>query len=287
VPRIKLPVLKPDTINAIILKVDSLFGVYLMRDTTKLFHDNKTADFRDFFKGIFMQIESELPLEPVLVSFSAANSSYYGSYSNLFLVYFHDKDDNEKVYQYPFIIDAVSRNASFIKYTHEFDKATAVEKVTNFNNSVRDSLVYLQVMNGLYTRITIPGLEAIKNDPGMNNIAVNKARLTLPIMYGNNYYKPKTIPGQLYVRYKNKNGEKFYVPDLSNGTDYFNGTPDSLKHVYSVNLATFVQSYLRDTEGNYKPELELFLQPSTLSNLILRANGNNKHIRFDFTYTKF
>ena len=155
------------------------------------------------------------------------------------------------------------------------------------NNNVRDSLVYLQVMNGLYTRVKIPGLETLKSNPAMRNVAVNKARLTLPVLYDGSIYKASTIPSQILVRYKDADGEKFYVPDLVKGADYFNGTPDTSKNVYSVNLALYVQTYLRDTENKYKPELELYLLPSASNNAILKANGKLKQFKFDFTYTSF
>ena len=54
--------------------------------------------------------------------------------------------------------------------------------IKHINDGYRDTLSYLQSLNGVYTKIILPGLEKMKNDPSFGKIAVNKARLTVPVV---------------------------------------------------------------------------------------------------------
>jgi hypothetical protein len=90
------------------------------------------------------------------------------------------------------------------------------------------------------------------------------------------------------LRYRTATGVKYVVPDYSVDTyhTFFNGTPDTTANVYTFNIATFVQAYLKNDIGAVKPELELF-QVSGTRNVILKANNSKTPVKFEFTYTKF
>jgi hypothetical protein len=252
-----------------------------------LFYDSINSskpDFKSYFKGLHFQLTS--PGNPILVSLSLAPPSQYGNYSNFFLMYMHGEGGVQK--QFLFILDAGNRNASYNRYSHNFDDAVPEKKIAHINDpDFLDTLTYVQTMNGVYTKIWIPGLEAIKNNPEMNNIAVNKARLVIPVFYDNDVYTSKTIASQLYLKYVTTSGIKNYVPDLNISTSFFDGTPDTTNAVYNLNVATFLQGYLEDKTGLLKPELDLIMLPNSQNNVILKANKSHFPVKFEFTYTKF
>ena len=288
---IPLPALKADTINNIEIKLpDVSFGISLLTDTSKLFHSNNTPDFRSYFKGLQFRINSTA--DPVLVSLSLSNSnSGYllidRYYKNFFVLYYHDADGNSKTSY--FIMDAINRNASFNKFRHNFSTAEAGKKIEHYNDlSVRDTLTYIQSLNGVYTRILLPGLEDLKNSPDLGNIAVNKARLTVPFYVDDEIYTDSKVPRQLYIRYRTQSGNKPIVPDYNIDTyhSFFDGIADTINHVYNFNLATFVQAYLEDTSGEIKPELEI-IQGSGIGNMILKGNASKTPVKFDVAYTRF
>ena len=141
----------------------------------------------------------------------------------------------------------------------------------------------------------MPGLEKLKNDGSLGKVAINRARLVVPI----NFNKTSTetylnsVPLSLRLRYKVKNGTRYDVPDylighVSGYTSYpfFDGTLDSVANVYNFNIPAFVQAYLEDATGNVKPELEIY-QGSGTKNVILNANRNKTPVKFEFVYTKF
>lgn len=281
---IPLPALKADTVNEIEIDIPAAFGTHLIRDTVMLFHSNSKPDFRSYFKGLHFQITS--PEEPVFVSLSIDPPGTYETYSNYFVLFMHDRFSAPV--QFFFIIDAVSRNAAFNTYVHDFEDADPLKKIMHVNEDFHDTVAYVQKMNGIFTKITIPALEQFKNDPLMKNISVNKARLILPVVYDNDIYKPSTLPSQIFLRYVTTSGDKYIVPDYYIGSSvFYDGRADTTANIYKINIATYVQSYLEDQTNTLTPELELYLLPSSENNVILRANGSANPIKFEFTYTRF
>jgi hypothetical protein len=68
-------------------------------------------------------------------------------------------------------------------------------------------------MNGLHTKLMIPGLSDIRQDPEMKNVSINKqGSSSLSIMI-RIFYKPSTLPSQLFLRYITSSGRKYIVPD--------------------------------------------------------------------------
>jgi hypothetical protein len=281
---IQLPVLKPDTINNIVIKLPAGFGNYLTRDTAKLFYSNTKPDFRSFFKGLYFRLYSSS--DPVLVSLSLLPPATMGDYGNALILYMHNEVDVKK--DFLFVLDAVNRNASFNRFSHNFNTASAGKRIKHINDGYRDTLTYLQYLNGVYTKITLPGLESLKNDPAFDKIAVNKARLKVPVYFDGNIYKASTVPSNLRLRYKTKSGYKYDVPDynIDQYHIFFDGTIDTTANVYNFNIASFVQGYLEDATGVIKPELELF-QGAGTRNVILKANNSKTPVKFELTYTKF
>jgi hypothetical protein len=295
-----LPALKADTINNIVMTFypdeDKRFpfAERLFQDTSKLFHSNNQPDFRSYFKGLHFTITSEG--DPIMATLSLANSNdgyliIDRYYKNFFVLYYHDPNDpgeTKPAKTYYFMLDAINRNASFNIINHDFETALPENRIENVNEFVRDTLSYLQNLNGVYTRIVFPGLPVLKADPAFANIAVNKARLTVPYFDDENLFKDATTPRQLYMRYRTSDESKPIVQDynIDQYHSFYDGLVDTTKHVFNFNLATFVQAYLDDKSGKILPELEIF-QASSNRNMIFRANNSASPLKFELTYTRF
>jgi hypothetical protein len=293
VANILLPKLSPDSINqdvGLLLPNKGVeFGNYLIRDTTKLFYNNNIPDFRSYFKGFYFQLDPSS--EPLLLSLSLVYD--LTTYYNYFVLYGHDNDGVEK--DYSFILDAKNANAAYNRYSHDYTTATQGDKMAHVNTTYRDTLSYLQSLNGVYTKISMPGLEKLKSAGTLGKIAVNRARLVVPFKFTSTTttYYAKSLPLSLRLRYKVKNGSRYDVPDYSMGaatTDlthhFFDGTLDSVKNVYNFNIPAFVQSYLEDATNSVPPEVEIY-EASGLNNIILRTSKSKTPLKFEFAYTKF
>jgi hypothetical protein len=284
-----LPPLRTDTINDIDLSLPVEFGSYLIRDQTMLFHSNTKPDFRSFFKGLYFQLTSGS--DPLLISLFLnqpdANSSDHQGSQNFIVLYMHDDAAVQSTYY--FILDAVNRNAGFTLFNHNFAAADPDKRIKHINDGFRDTLSYLQYLNGVYTKISLPGLGVLKNDASfLKNLAVNKARLLVPIYFDGVLYKASTVPSFLVLRYKTSDGTRYIVPDYSidDSHSFFDGTLDSTANQYKFNIASFVQGYFKDNVNGILPELELF-QGTGTKNVILRANKSKTPVKFEFSYTKF
>jgi hypothetical protein len=282
-----LPKLTLDTINTVELKLPNVsFATRLTEDTAQLFYNNNKPDFRAYFKGLYFELLPET--EPLLLTITLIpdNTGYYNNY---FVVYLHD--DQAVAKEYAFVIDAKNKNAAFNKFSYDFSTASLEGNIDGKINKISppgpaDTLSYMQSLDGAYTKITFPGMEKIKNDPDFKNIAVNKARLTIPVFLNNTVYTATNIPSQLYLRYYSKSGTKLIVPDYSISSAFFGGAYDEDANLYNFNIPAFVQEYLGDSTNTIKPELEVF-QGSGSNNVILKANKSKTPVKFQFTYTKF
>lgn len=288
IENILLPDLKADTINNIEIDIPLVFGDTITSDTSMLFHHSTKPDFRSYFKGLLFEITSP-DEQPVFASLSIDPPGTYETYMNYFIIFLHDDANSPR--QYYLILDAISRNAAFNIFKHDYSNAEPDKKIQHINDGYPDTLTFLQKMDGLYTKLSIPGLSDIKNDPAMKNISVNKARIIIPIHYDNILYKPSKLPSLILLRFLTSSGKRYIVPDYyptsSSISTFFDGTPDTINHVYNINIATWMQKYIENNSDTLTTDFQLFLLPSSSNNLILKANNSHTPVKFEFTYTKF
>ena len=298
-----------DTINTVRIDLPPSFGEYLIRKQNMLFYTTKAdeEDFRDYFKGIYLTIPSATAADPFLLEF---DFTYFGDlynygeevydYQNYIVLYL--KDSTGWCDEFRFLLDSRRDNIRFTKIEHDF----SVNVKNTIDYQLVDSLSYVQGLYGAYTTISIPGLEAIKNDPDRARSAVNKAKLIVPVHL---ITSADTVAPLLYMRYVKANGDREIVPDFYIGSNvdnydydyysgdyvvsstsyrsYFDGTLDTEKYVYNFNLSNFVQNYLNDTQDKLKPELEIFLPASNISNVVLKANDSKNPLKFELTLTDY
>jgi hypothetical protein len=281
-----LPSLKADTVNDIVVTFDTAFGGHLTRDRLMGFMSTTRSDFRSFFKGLDFEIVPSA--KPVFISLSIASVTSSGTPVNYFSVYTHN--GYQVVSSYDFLIDAQHTSAKYNLFSHTFSDAEPGKEIQHINDGYEDNYSYLQNMNGVYTRIEIPSLKALKSDPDLKNIAINKARLIIPFVVDTtkDVIYSKTIPSTIYMRFVDSKGKKILVSDYSVGSAFYDGSPDTVTAMsYNFNIATYLQDYLEDTKDSVTSHLELFLLPTSAYNAVLTANKNLKPVKFELTYTKF
>lgn len=293
IPDLLLPDLQLDTINNVSIDIPVEFGNYILRDTLMLFHDDDDPDFRSYFKGLYFQLISPED-KSVLLTLSLEPPASFGENVNYFIIFMHDEENNQL--EYRLMMDAVQQNACFNRYIHNFNTAYPENKIRHINDGFRDTMTFLQGLEGVYTKIKLPGLSRMKEDPEFSKIMVNKARLICPVVFDGNLYKPSNFPRQLLLGYADTDGKREPVPDIQIGQtsgygtinyEFFDGVIDSVAKVYKFNIATFVQGYLKDTSDVLKPELEIYLPSGMVRNAIFKANDSSTPMRLEFTFTKY
>lgn len=259
-----MPVLKADSLYSV--RLDNSVAEYLLRDTAQF--RPATNFYKEFFKGLWFGIRSES--NPVLITLNPADNALAIS------VYYHDDEDINRSY---FFV-ATERAVNYNRFTHDRTTADPDKEVKHVNDFVLDTAVYLQTYYGVYARLDMPSLASFK---GTQRIAVNKARIYAPVHIDGETYTEEEMPGQIYLRYRDSEGQERLVPDLLHDLIFMDGKYDTVGDYYKFNITTFVQQYL-EGEVEY-PSVELFFPLSAEKNVIFRANGNDPAIRFEFAYT--
>jgi hypothetical protein len=284
----QLPILQSDTINKVAISLPVEFGEYLLRDTSKLFYSTTKPDFREWFKGLYFRMSDNN--DPMIIAFSLLYNSSSGAYNNYFTIYMHDTAFIG--HRYVFILDPVHPNARYNKFYRDFSTADPDKKIEHINDQTfRDTLTYLQYLNGVYTKIVFPGLDSLKKKLSNGRFSINKARISIPAYYDGDRYTVLTVPSALRLRYTyaDTSGVKRDVPDYYVDVDnkFFGGALNKLDSTYYFNIPTYIQNYLEDTDPEHLPELEVFQGTNGLNSVILRANGSKIPVKFELTYTKF
>jgi hypothetical protein len=287
---VDLPSLRNDSINEIEINLPPFVGEYFIRDQEKLFYSTTIDDFRSYFKGVYIRLLSTSVTDPLLLGLNLSLATSLGDYTDYIILYMHTRDENTMNYTFRFILDPLKENASFSKVRHDFATAAPDKNIEDvINNPVLDTLSYLQGLDGVYTKLIIPGLDSIKNDPSAFKLAVNKASLYLPVHFDGGNYTASKIPESLLLRYVNKSGVKEVLPDyfIDQSQSYFGGKLDTTFSRYKFNISNFIQQYLDDKEGVLKPEIEVFQRSSDTRNVILKANDSKTPVKFELIYTRF
>jgi hypothetical protein len=290
---VQLPKLKPDTTNNISVSLPVEFGEYLTRDTTQFFYSNTKPDFRSYFKGLYFQLMPAT--DPVMLGFSLINKvSSGGSYTNYFVLFMHDTLDYR--YRYYFILDPKHPNAAYNTFSRDFSTADPDKRIEHINDDTyRDTLSYIQYLNGVYTRIELPGLDSLKKIFAGSKVSINKARIGIPVYYDGDRYTYLTVPSSLRLRYIDQDSSlkygvpvKYDVPDFNIDVNnkFFDGTLHKADSTYYFNIPTYIQNYLEDSKNKYPPELELY-QATGLRSVVLRANESKTPVKFEMTYTRY
>lgn len=259
-----LPVLTADSSYSV--RLFNWVGEYLLRDTTMFLPATKF--YTEFFKGLYVNIISET--DPVLMTLTSSDNPL------LITVYYHDP---EKVaYNYSFV--ATNRATNYNRFLHDPTTAEPDKQIKHINDFVLDTAVFLQTYQGVYTRLDLPSLEEYKD---VERMAVNKAKLLLPVHLDGDTYVEANMPARIYLRYRDSDGNVLVVPDLAHDLSFMDGTYHKDIDCFVFNIPTFVQKYL---EGKIEyPSIELYFPLSADQNVIFKANQNDSTIRFEFAYT--
>jgi hypothetical protein len=259
-----LPVLTADSSYSV--RLFNWVGEYLLRDTTKFLP--ATEFYTEFFKGLYVNIVSET--DPVIMTLTSSDNPLQ------ITVYYHDPEN--VVYNYSFV--ATNRATKYNRFLHDPTTAEPDKQIKHINDFVLDTAVFLQTYQGVYTRLDLPSLDEYKD---VERMAVNKAKLLLPVHLDGDTYVEDNMPARIYLRYRDSDGNVLVVPDLAHDISFMDGTYHKDIDCFVFNIPTFVQKYLEGKIAN--PSIELYFPLSADQNVIFKANQNDPTIRFEFAYT--
>ncbi len=236
----------PDTLSFPQLRVplpvalgDSLVSVYSL-DTLAYLNSNQ---FFSYFPGLQLEAVTETPgmLAFTLLSIRAGVHIYY-----------RDSIDTPRRYQYVF---NATNAVQYAEFEHDPQGTLGLELVEN--GSENDSLLYIQGMAGLRSKVTLPDLSVL------NNVAINQAYLDLYVAR-TEALDTATYPlaRQLVLRAENDVGEEEFVEDVilvdaqqGSWESLFGGQPEYIESERAIRYRMSVSNYIQEVlEGRMSNE---------------------------------
>ena len=210
-------------------------------------------------------------------------------------LYYRDSSDAPRKHQY------VVNNSQIVQYAtfeHDYESTEALELINN--GSDNDSLLYVQGMAGLRSKIQLPDLSRL------NNVAINQAFLDVYVARGESLDTSNhPLARQLVLKAANSAGEEEFIEDARIVDDrqlpydrYFGGQPEFIEEEgairYRMSVSNYIQQVLEGTMSD-----EFFIVPienndltdakrgETAERVILYGGGHPKYpIKLSVTFTQ-
>jgi hypothetical protein len=233
-----------------------MFGQQFLNQDSSIFQNDSTL--LSFFRGLY--------LKPTGTTNGLMNLAINKAWTGIYF-YFRDGQDT---LSYNLATGIVGRRIS--AYRHDYTGSLAGEFIENASD--QDSLVFLQGLQGLITRLEIPNIGDFAGK------VINKAELELHVAvfpdYDFDFYPPVS---QIIALKRNDSGNLVAISDVSvvpnDLSFYFGGQPEELsagKYSYTINLSIQTQ-YLIDGSEPETIYLAVFPRPGNANRVILKGPG--------------
>ncbi len=236
------------------------------------------AAFQTFFKGLLIATDTNMVGKGMMYLNMTSSTS-----ASKLTLYYHKPDVDSL--KYDFIIGTDC--AVFNHYTHNYN-FTEIQNALQ-SNSMSDSIVYIQSMSGLKTKITVP------NFKNLGNILVNKAELEITVpAWKIDSDSTFTCPSRMLCLLADSIGKNAIIPDqistnlIYGGfkeTKYLNGQK---VYKYKFSITEHMQNLVSGSITDYGLFLLTYPSPEIADRIIL-AGGNRSddlRMKINLIYTK-
>jgi hypothetical protein len=167
-------------------------------------------------------------------------------------IYYRDSVDAARKYQFIF---NNSQIVQFANFEHNYEGTEALELIEN--GSEDDSLLYVQGMAGLRTKVKLPDLSVLED------VAINQAYLDVYVARGESLDTANfPLARQLVLKANNDAGEEVFIEDIALVDarqlpfgDFFGGTPEFVESEGAIRYRMSVSNYLQEVlEGRMSDE---------------------------------
>jgi hypothetical protein len=232
---------------------------------TNFLSDNNT--FQTFFKGLYIKAENPglLPGQGVIVYLDLRKPS-----SKLTLYYKNQYGEHKN-----FSFSIKGNAAKFNMFIHDYSGHDAYNQINGLSTDT--SLLYIQSMGGLRSKIQLPFLNKFKDS---GNVAINKCEIEF-------FIEPNlstvAFPAfdRLFLTGIDSSGKSFILDDQINGIDY-GGTIDPARGSYRFNITRYAQQVV----SGQRPNLGLYLMggnSSTTATRVILKGKQNILVNLDYT----
>lgn len=244
---------------------------------------NSNDKFVTQFKGLNFRVsQSNALMMSMNLSKQIAALPLVPTYSNL-TFYYQDSTNKTK----KFTLSVANTTGNYSARSVYFKHTYRPNILPFINDAAKgDSLLIVQGMAGLNTKITLPDLK------GLGNIIVNKAEIDISALLDNNQLI--SVP-RILILYKKSDGTYGVIRDILEGANSFGGTPDLyvvgsgvLRQQYTFNISGYLQDYYLGRNGATN-EIYLFADSKSQNpnRVMLYGPGSKQYpAKMRMTYTK-
>jgi hypothetical protein len=274
---------KTDSIIRIAL--DPAFGNGLIQNP-----DTFTYDSADYFHRNIQCGIAVIPDNVVASGDGYIFKTYYNSDYFWIDVYYHNDTITTDSVSH-FGITTTDFDARINTYTHDYSTSKFLSSLVT--PTIHDTLAYISSMAGIMTKLSFPGLDALKTKPS-DIISINSAELILPV-YGDDttQFPPSEMIQLLHL---DNTGAYVITPDysyFSASNSYIDGNYDRYNRQYITQITKHIEYCL--TQKNYGKDLYIRANTSSSSSypeytfagrsIFKNGTGKNK-IKLKVIYTK-
>lgn|GEM_PF-4074702 len=252
----------------VVVYLSKTFGRRIIRDTAAL-QDNKI--FTDHFPGLYITTRKSGALgEGGFAKVNLLDAKTY------LAIYYHN-DLADKL-TYGFGINTYCARIGL--YKHHYDEAPPETAVRYLDQEKEDTVLYVQGLAGVYSKLTIPGLQRYRD----SLVVLNNVRLVIPFHndpMGAIMRKPSILA--LRVRL----GDSLFIDVADRQVpDLYNGRYDEEKEEYVINFTAQVQQYLLKHNDDLSFYLMTDYPAFDMERVVLNGWNNSRPLKLILIYTE-
>lgn len=243
----------------------------------KIFAESGTANLADnnsftqFFKGFYITTTDSV--QNATLAPGQGSIVYFNMNSSLSTLTLYYNDSSK----YEFLINAES--AKYNKFDHNY---TGTDVEAQLQGGGDTTITYIQTMAGVKTKLEIPYLKNLIDD---EDVVINKAELQVVIENGSDATYPAIEMISLVSI--DASGQSVFLPDISQGLDFFGGSLDNDTKTYSFNLPRHAHNMIYNPSSDYGMYLIATGQSITANRSVITSNKNTvAKLKLIVTYTK-
>lgn len=255
--------------SVIKIALDTSFGNWLISDPDALVSQ---AAFQSHFKGLYLESENisggEGGITVVdLLSFGSGVAMFYS---------------NNVTDSLRFEFEINSQTARISIFEHDYTTADEATKIHHLDDGIQDTVIYVQGMSGVFTKLSLPYFETWRDSMPM---AINMAEFIIELNDTTTSALEGNPPADAYdLLLKDEEG-KFSLPlDVTFGEDYSGGKLDT--STVHFRLTQHLQDYLEGNNDLSDFYLYVRSQQTVPNRTIFNSPLNSNKIKFRFVYTK-
>ncbi|MDR2911229.1 MAG: DUF4270 domain-containing protein [Bacteroidales bacterium] len=238
--------------------------------------------FLNYFRGVFIETEKLNSGTGAIVGIETENTALVVYYNN----------DESRADTLPDTLNMAYRVTEFSarvnNFFHDYSSTLFYDNLNSDANE--DSLIFIQAMGGLESKIKIDNLSSWKDSVVVTNgdtieYLINKAELVFNVDTTITDIKKFPPPEQLLFTYIDTTGKQFLPKDYSFNVDYYGGTLTK-DYKYRFNITQHLQQIINGEIENRDFYLTTANSNGEANRVVLKGSTSKKGIQLIVTYTK-